>query len=255
MCTTNLALDLGICNGSQGIIVGFGQSADKYGFAEVPIVQFTNGVKMKIPIQYRHSSDYPTVAIGQIPLCLAWALTIHKIQGATISMAQMDVGKTIFEYGQTYVALSRIKSLDGLYLSSFMPQKIRTHPEVTAFYETISKTAEEAMQQYIANNRYRGLPHTAPRSDSTTNLPTISTGVRVIRTDANGVSLPPISALSSNPFQKYSMKSASPPNKMTVVQKLRPTTTTDAETIWGAIAELSAPDIKPPTPPGRPKAV
>jgi ATP-dependent DNA helicase PIF1 len=75
------------------------------------------------------STDYPTIAIKQYPLQLAWALTIHKIQGATLNMAQMDVGTSIFEYGQTYVAMSRVKSLDGLYLSDFNPKKIKANPK------------------------------------------------------------------------------------------------------------------------------
>lgn len=52
-----------------------------------------------------------------------------------MSMAEMDLGNAIFEYGQTYVALSRIRTLDGLYLSSFMPNKIKANPKVVAFYE------------------------------------------------------------------------------------------------------------------------
>jgi ATP-dependent DNA helicase PIF1 len=93
-----------------------------------------NGVEKAIVPHFWQSEDYPTLAIGQIPLCLAWALTIHKIQGATLSVAEMDIGQSIFEYGQTYVALSRIQSLDGLYLSAFHPQKIMANPKVVAFY-------------------------------------------------------------------------------------------------------------------------
>lgn len=215
MCTSNLALELGVCNGSQGIIIGFGNSNEEHGFAEVPIVQFSNGVKMKIPIQYRHSHDYPTVAIGQIPLCLAWALTIHKIQGATISMAQMDVGKTIFEYGQTYVALSRIKSLDGLYLSSFMPEKIRAHPDVIAFYSNLQQITPEQMNQYIANHRYNGLPYFAPQTRAST-LSHLPSHIHVIRNEAN----------TPNPFTEYSMPQLSFTTK-TIVVKKTPSPTTD----------------------------
>ena len=70
---------------------------------------------------------------------LAWALTIHKIQGATLSMAEIDIGKSVFEYGQSYVALSRVKSLDGLYLSAFDPGCIRANPKVIDFYNHIPK--------------------------------------------------------------------------------------------------------------------
>ena len=133
MCTTNLDLDNGICNGSLGIIIDFHM---KLGIP-IPFVKFANGIMREIQIQYWQSEEYPTIAIGQLPLCLAWAITIHKIQGATLSMAEMDIGRTIFEYGQTYVALSRVQSLDGLYLSGFYPQNIRANPKVIMFYNTI----------------------------------------------------------------------------------------------------------------------
>jgi ATP-dependent DNA helicase PIF1 len=113
MCTVNLDMDQGICNGSQGIIIGFTEGA---GF---PVVKFVNGITKTINMHYRQSDDYPPLAVGQIPLCLAWALTIHKSQGATLDAAEIDAGSGIFECGQTYVALSRVKSLDGLYLTSF----------------------------------------------------------------------------------------------------------------------------------------
>ena len=68
---------------------------------------------------------------------LAWAITIHKIQGSTLSMAEMDIGKNIFTYGQTYVALSRIRSLEGLYLSGFDPSRVKADPKVKSFYGNI----------------------------------------------------------------------------------------------------------------------
>jgi ATP-dependent DNA helicase PIF1 len=146
MCTINLNVDLGICNGSQGIIVRFVESSEDDGFAEIPVVRFSNGITMKIGVHYWHSEEYPNIVIGQIPLCLAWAMTIHKIQGATLKMAEMDIGSRVFEYGQTYVALSRIQSLDGLYLSSFHPDRIKANPDVIAFYQSIPlrKDAPEA---------------------------------------------------------------------------------------------------------------
>lgn len=155
MCTANLDLESGICNGAQGTVVDFAPSQNALGFAEVPVVLFSNGVKMRIPIVYRHSTTYPTIAVGQIPLCLAWALTIHKIQGATMAMAEIDVGTSIFECGQTYVALSRIKSLDGLYLSSFHPAKIRTNPKVIAFYSSFPQHTKHDMLSFINLNRNR----------------------------------------------------------------------------------------------------
>ena len=139
MCTVNLDLDNGICNGSLGIVVDF---IMKMGIP-TPCVKFSNGIQREMPIQYWQSEEYPTIAIGQFPLCLAWAMTIHKIQGATLPMAEMDIGRNIFEYGQTYVALSRVKTLDGLYLSAFDPQGIRVNEKVVAFYSTIPEVEYE----------------------------------------------------------------------------------------------------------------
>jgi ATP-dependent DNA helicase PIF1 len=139
MCTTNIDIDNGICNGSLGIVIDFHM---KLGIP-IPFVKFSNGISREIPIQYWHSEEYPSIAIGQLPLCLAWAITIHKIQGATLPMADMDIGRTIFEYGQTYVALSRVQSLEGLYLSGFHPENIRANPKVTLFYSQIPEVEYE----------------------------------------------------------------------------------------------------------------
>jgi len=131
MCTVNLDMERGICNGSQGVVVDF------VGTDKRPEVKFANGITMAIGPHLWQSSDYPTLAISQIPLQLAWAMTIHKIQGATLARAQIDVGNVVFEYGQTYVALSRIQSLDGLYLAGFNPNRIKANPKVKAFYSQI----------------------------------------------------------------------------------------------------------------------
>jgi ATP-dependent DNA helicase PIF1 len=135
LCTANIDIDNGICNGSQGKIIDIVDKNDKTQI----VVRFANGCIRNIEPHFWQSDEYPCIAIGQYPLCLAWALTIHKIQGATLAMAEIDIGNSVFEYGQTYVALSRIQSLDGLYLSAFEPQRIRANPKVVAFYNNIPK--------------------------------------------------------------------------------------------------------------------
>ena len=136
MCTINLDMYNSICNGSQGVVIDIIEGESMY---KQIVVRFSNGIIKKIQPNFWQSEDFPTLGIGQYPLCLAWALTIHKIQGATLSMAEIDIGQSIFEYGQTYVALSRIQSLDGLYLSAFNPTKIKTNTKVTDFYKNIPK--------------------------------------------------------------------------------------------------------------------
>lgn len=123
-----------LCNGSQGIVIGFSYSdIDKY---ESPVVKFTSGYVCRIKPHVWISDRNEHVGAIQMPLISAWAITIHKSQGATLSRALIDVGKDIFACGQTYVALSRVKSLDGLYLSSFDPSKITINTKVKNFYKT-----------------------------------------------------------------------------------------------------------------------
>lgn len=135
MCTVNLDMENGICNGSQGIITNILDQG--LGKSPCIVVTFANGILKTIVPHIWQNEEYPSLAIVQYPLCLAWALTIHKIQGATLDMAEMDIGQSIFEFGQTYVSLSRIRSLEGLYLSEFQAQKIKAHPKVVEFYKTM----------------------------------------------------------------------------------------------------------------------
>lgn len=128
MLTMNLDLESGLCNGSQGIVIGFNEK--KY-----PIVRFKTAVHTISPYIWQ-SYNYPTLGISMMPLILSWAVTIHKIQGTTLDNAVMDLGNTVFEYGQMYVALSRVKSLEGLFLEGFNPKKIKANPKVIEFYDT-----------------------------------------------------------------------------------------------------------------------
>ena len=132
MCVVNLDLetDTPICNGSQGIVEDFTSLG-------TPIVKFRNGFRRAMSYHVWKSEKIPNVAIKQIPLILAWAVTIHKSQGATLEMAEIDIGNHIFACGQTYVALSRVKNLDGLYLKSFNPFKIKINLKVVDFYNNI----------------------------------------------------------------------------------------------------------------------
>ena len=75
----DLDIDNGICNGSIGKVVDFIEDS-KTQTNLVPVVLFSNGHKVAMSIKYWQSEDYPTIAVGKYPLCLAWAMTIHKIQ-------------------------------------------------------------------------------------------------------------------------------------------------------------------------------
>jgi ATP-dependent DNA helicase PIF1 len=138
MCVVNIDLPNGyiLCNGSQGIVVGFSDQ-------NLPIVKFNKGnhdkgLETLMNYHIWPSENIPGVGISQVPLILAWALTIHKAQGSSMDYAEIDVGSSIFESGQTYVALSRLKGLEGLYLSSFDPTRIRVSKKVKEFYDNLN---------------------------------------------------------------------------------------------------------------------
>lgn len=138
MCVVNKQLDRGVevCNGSQGIVLGFCP------ITKCPIVKYNNGVKMTMVHHFWPSEKIPGVGVSQVPLILAWALTIHKSQGTTMDFAEIDIGSGIFECGQTYVALSRVKSLNGLYLTSYDVSRIKINKKVQVFYEQLRKYHE-----------------------------------------------------------------------------------------------------------------
>lgn len=171
MCLHNIAVEQGICNGAQGVIVDFVTTASENGY-KVPMVLFSNGKKMMIEPVWTQSEDYPCIGVAQIPLCLAWALTIHKIQGSTLTMAEMDLGDSIFEFGQTYVALSRIQDLNGLYLSAFQPRKIKANPTVKEFYRGIPENSyalgENPFRQFACSSSDLEIELTEDDYDATT---------------------------------------------------------------------------------------
>jgi len=77
------------------------------------------------------------LGISQVPLISAWAITTHKSQGVTLESAIIDAGSENFEYGQIYVALSRVKTLDGVYLTGLDPRKIKANPKVLEYYQSL----------------------------------------------------------------------------------------------------------------------
>ena len=144
MCVVNMEdqqLGYTLCNGSQGKVIGFSEK-------QMPIVKF-NGISSPITMTFNTwaSESIPSIGIKHMPLVLAWAMTIHKSQGTTLEIAEIDVGDRVFECGQTYVALSRVKSLEGLYLTNFNYQKVYTNKKVKTFYSTISDATIECQEE------------------------------------------------------------------------------------------------------------
>ena len=113
----------GYMNGTQGIITGFEKSDDTDNI--IPIVTTTDGRLIPAELQTWEIIENEAVVASykQIPLRLAWAITIHKSQGMTLSEAEVDLNKT-FEDGMGYVALSRLQSIEGLSLIGINPNAL-----------------------------------------------------------------------------------------------------------------------------------
>jgi len=134
MLTINMP-EFQLANGSRGIVVDFLKESDEVAF---PVVLFLHG-KRKVIKNFEYIIDENGVLVKkiQIPLILSWAITIHKAQGCTLELLQTDIGESIFEYGQVYVVLSRIKSIDGLSLINIDYSKIKAHHHALEFYKKI----------------------------------------------------------------------------------------------------------------------
>lgn len=155
---TNLSLKSGLVNGSQGEVIGFTDTGSwqeprltnsekehleqfkEHNHTLRPIVRFSNGRTQTIRPQTqggqkRKNQDLYFVARTQIPLTLAWALSIHKSQGMTLEYVEVCSDKR-FEAGQLYVGLSRATKLEGLTVTGASREQITMPSEVVEFYES-----------------------------------------------------------------------------------------------------------------------
>ncbi|CAE6496469.1 unnamed protein product, partial [Rhizoctonia solani] len=108
------------------------RSDGQYGYESTrwPLVEYTNGARVLMgPMKFTHEGPDEQVQACrlQVPLILAWALTVHKSQGQTLERVKVDLAGT-FEKGQAYVALSRCTSLEGLEVHNFRPHVVMAHP-------------------------------------------------------------------------------------------------------------------------------
>jgi ATP-dependent DNA helicase PIF1 len=112
----------GFVNGSRGQVIGFEQ--------ETPIVQLVNGRQLHVePHSWSLNEDGLLRAeISQLPLRLAWAITIHKSQGMSLDAAEIDLSRA-FTPGMGYVALSRVRSLEGLYIKGLNNMAFMLNPQ------------------------------------------------------------------------------------------------------------------------------
>jgi len=98
---------------------------------------------LKYKIDEQNPKRFKTESVGvftQLPLKLAWAITIHKSQGKTFENVNIDLGRGAFDYGQTYVALSRCKTLDGIVLvNPLRPRDIFVDERIHSFYASLKR--------------------------------------------------------------------------------------------------------------------
>ena len=193
-------VDDALVNGSRGVVKGFVARGEtdfarhkssfrihprrvaeaERAFPRWPLVAFDNGRVLAVgPGEFSASAGKKAYADRlQVPLKLAWALTVHKSQGMTLSRVEVNL-RDAFDYGQVYVALSRATCAEGLSVRGFDERKIKAHPKVKQFYASLrdatSRDKENANEANDANEHAgdfretpRRTPPSAPRPPRTT---------------------------------------------------------------------------------------
>ena len=128
MLLWNMDAEAGLVNGSRGVITQF--------IGDIPMVKFLNGRELLVEYHdWEHEENGQKILrVIQIPLKLAYALTIHKSQGCSLDYAEIDLSNT-FAKGQSYVALSRVKNIEGLSIIDIDFDKIVADEKAVQFYE------------------------------------------------------------------------------------------------------------------------
>ncbi len=160
MLVYNMDLEKGLVNGSRGVVVGFRESDG------VPVVQFLHGDPVAMVHNEWVSNDCAILKRSQIPLRVAYAVTIHKSQGATLDCALVDIGSSTFECGQAYVALSRVRDLESLYVHNFNPARIMADPKVVEFYAALVTPAGTEVEPELPELCIPAVPPPTPAIQS-----------------------------------------------------------------------------------------
>lgn len=135
-------------NGTLGIVGGWDADGS-------PIIQTKDGLRITTePMEWQlEEQGKVRASISQIPLRLAYAMTVHKSQGMSMDAAIIDLSKA-FEYGQGYVALSRVRRLSGLYLIGLNARALEVHPEILEKDKDFRSASEAAREHFVE------MPHT-----------------------------------------------------------------------------------------------
>lgn len=137
------AVDRKYANGSIGTVIDF-EPATEY-----PIIEFRNGrtVSMQPDTWELRDGDKKRASITQIPLRLAWAITVHKSQGMTLDAARIDLRKAFVE-GMGYVALSRIKNVESLYLTGINRMALQISEDAQNIDGNLRKRADDDSKKF-----------------------------------------------------------------------------------------------------------
>ena len=125
----------GFVNGTRGTVVAFHDNQ--------PVVELLNGREIKVePHSWALEEDGKKRAeVAQLPLRLAWAITIHKSQGMSLDAAEIDLSRS-FTPGMGYVALSRVRSIDGVFLNGINQMALSMHPQIFTFDEQLRNASQ-----------------------------------------------------------------------------------------------------------------
>ena len=132
----NIDVEIGLSNGARGIVLEIKMNEDN-----TPIVKvlFKHGITENIPIcDFTDEFNKIKYIRKQIPLILGFASTIHRSQGMTLDYASMDLGPSLFQEALGYVALSRVRELDGILLVKLIPSKIKANKRGLEFEESLN---------------------------------------------------------------------------------------------------------------------
>jgi hypothetical protein len=133
----------GYVNGTLGKVTDFDTDG-------MPIVKTVSGKTIiATPEKWSIEEDEKSLAtITQVPLRLAWAITIHKSQGMTLDAVEMDLSKS-FEFGMGYVALSRVRTLDGIKLLGINDIALEVNPQVFEFDKILEELSHANVDEIL----------------------------------------------------------------------------------------------------------